>query len=412
MIDKERALREHALLAGLGRRRLQRRRRQRLPRLHRPRHARRSRRSPSPPTAPAIPSRHRQMAVAHRRPLRPPPRDHPHRRARAARVPRQPGQPLLLLQARALHAPDADRRATAARSSSTATTPTIAATTGRAVRRRASSACAARSTRSISARTRSASCRARAGLPTWDEPASACLSSRIPYHPRSDRREAADDRARRAGAARARLPRLPRPAPRRPRPHRARPRRAGARARARDGGGDRRELKAVGYRYVTIDLQGYRTGSLNEGLLLRPRDAATAADRVGASRARGGAVPRAHLPFLPPLARRSRLDQLRARRPRLRRRRASAASARLSAVHRSPRRCVHAVGAVRSRTRSACSAIVPGALWRSCWWRCSARSAKPIDGDLDGSPYTPDRGCRAAAALTLRRSSGSRRRGR
>ena len=31
-----------------------------------------------------------------------------------------------------------------------------------------------------------------------------------------------------------------------------------------------RELKALGYRYVTIDLQGYRTGSLNEGLLLRP----------------------------------------------------------------------------------------------------------------------------------------------
>ena len=30
-----------------------------------------------------------------------------------------------------------------------------------------------------------------------------------------------------------------------------------------------RELKAVGYRYVTIDLQGYRTGSLNEGLPLR-----------------------------------------------------------------------------------------------------------------------------------------------
>jgi PP-loop superfamily ATP-utilizing enzyme len=29
-----------------------------------------------------------------------------------------------------------------------------------------------------------------------------------------------------------------------------------------------RELKAVGYRYVTLDLQGYRLGSLNEGLLL------------------------------------------------------------------------------------------------------------------------------------------------
>jgi uncharacterized protein len=31
-----------------------------------------------------------------------------------------------------------------------------------------------------------------------------------------------------------------------------------------------RELKAVGYRYVTLDLQGYRLGSLNEGLLLQP----------------------------------------------------------------------------------------------------------------------------------------------
>ena len=31
-----------------------------------------------------------------------------------------------------------------------------------------------------------------------------------------------------------------------------------------------RELKAIGYRYVTLDLQGYRTGSLNEGLFLRP----------------------------------------------------------------------------------------------------------------------------------------------
>jgi uncharacterized protein len=29
-------------------------------------------------------------------------------------------------------------------------------------------------------------------------------------------------------------------------------------------------LKAVGYRYVSLDLQGYRMGSLNEGLFLRP----------------------------------------------------------------------------------------------------------------------------------------------
>ena len=31
-----------------------------------------------------------------------------------------------------------------------------------------------------------------------------------------------------------------------------------------------RALKAVGYRYVSLDLQGYRMGSLNEGLFLRP----------------------------------------------------------------------------------------------------------------------------------------------
>ena len=35
-------------------------------------------------------------------------------------------------------------------------------------------------------------------------------------------------------------------------------------------------VKAAGYRYVTIDLQGYRTGSLNEGLLLTPTFAAKA----------------------------------------------------------------------------------------------------------------------------------------
>ena len=30
------------------------------------------------------------------------------------------------------------------------------------------------------------------------------------------------------------------------------------------------ELKAIGYQYVCLDLQGYRTGSLNEILKLRP----------------------------------------------------------------------------------------------------------------------------------------------
>jgi uncharacterized protein len=31
-----------------------------------------------------------------------------------------------------------------------------------------------------------------------------------------------------------------------------------------------RDLKAIGYKFVSLDLQGYRTGSLNEGLRLRP----------------------------------------------------------------------------------------------------------------------------------------------
>ena len=31
-----------------------------------------------------------------------------------------------------------------------------------------------------------------------------------------------------------------------------------------------RELRAIGYQHVTIDLQGYRMGSLNEGVRLDP----------------------------------------------------------------------------------------------------------------------------------------------
>jgi uncharacterized protein len=110
----------------------------------------------------------------------------------------------------------------------------------------------------------------RAGLPTWDEPASACLSSRIPYHTEVtdaklrmiERAEQAlrdlgfrvcrvrhhDDLAR-VELARAEMPRA------------LDPEVAGAIV---------RELKAAGYRHVCIDLQGYRLGSLNEGLLLAP----------------------------------------------------------------------------------------------------------------------------------------------
>ena len=109
-----------------------------------------------------------------------------------------------------------------------------------------------------------------AGLPTWDEPASACLSSRIPYHAEVtgeklrtiERAEEAiralgfrvfrvrhhDDLAR-LEIARAEMPRALEP---------------------EVGAAIVRELKSIGYKYVSLDLQGYRTGSLNEGLVLRP----------------------------------------------------------------------------------------------------------------------------------------------
>jgi uncharacterized protein len=110
----------------------------------------------------------------------------------------------------------------------------------------------------------------RAGLPTWDEPASACLSSRIPYHS-----EVTDEKLRMIERAEQAMRGLGF------RVFRVRHHDALARIEiARDempraldpeiGAAIVRELKAAGYRYVSLDLQGYRTGSLNEGLLLRP----------------------------------------------------------------------------------------------------------------------------------------------
>jgi len=109
----------------------------------------------------------------------------------------------------------------------------------------------------------------RAGLPTWDEPASACLSSRIPYLSEvTDQKLRMIERAELAirelgfrvcrvrhhdGHARveigvAELPRALEPDVQ-----------------------DRlvAELTTIGYERVTIDPRGYRQGSLNEGLRLR-----------------------------------------------------------------------------------------------------------------------------------------------
>jgi pyridinium-3,5-biscarboxylic acid mononucleotide sulfurtransferase len=109
-----------------------------------------------------------------------------------------------------------------------------------------------------------------AGLPTWDEPASACLSSRIPYFSEVSEEklkviEAGEEVLRGLGfrvlrlrhhgevarieVARNELPRLLEP-----------------------DVADQAEaaIRALGFRYVTVDLRGYRLGSLNEGLSLRP----------------------------------------------------------------------------------------------------------------------------------------------
>ena len=106
----------------------------------------------------------------------------------------------------------------------------------------------------------------RAGLPTWDRPASACLASRLPYGTEVtserlglvERGEAAlralgfrqfrvrlHDRLARIEISPEEMPRA------------LAPEMAAAMA-------DR--LKAAGFAYVALDLEGYRQGSLNETL--------------------------------------------------------------------------------------------------------------------------------------------------
>lgn len=109
-----------------------------------------------------------------------------------------------------------------------------------------------------------------AGLPTWDEPASACLSSRIPYET-----AITDEALRRIEEAESRLRALGFRV--------CRVRHHDTLARLELGPDELtracepdvrerivRELRALGYRHVTVDLQGYRMGSLNEGVRLQP----------------------------------------------------------------------------------------------------------------------------------------------
>ncbi|HEY8173943.1 MAG TPA: ATP-dependent sacrificial sulfur transferase LarE [Dehalococcoidia bacterium] len=102
------------------------------------------------------------------------------------------------------------------------------------------------------------------GLPTWDKPAMACLSSRIPYGTPVTV-EALDQ----IGAAEAFLRQLGL--------RQLRVRHHGDVARIEVEAQDAvaviehrerivRRLKGLGYRYVTLDLAGFRSGSMNESL--------------------------------------------------------------------------------------------------------------------------------------------------
>ena len=102
------------------------------------------------------------------------------------------------------------------------------------------------------------------GVPNWDTPSNACLASRLPYGtpitvPRLSRVERAEDVLRELGLRQLRV-----------RDH-------GEAARLELLRDDERvvlehrqrivnELKSLGYAYVTLDLQGFRSGSMNEVL--------------------------------------------------------------------------------------------------------------------------------------------------
>jgi uncharacterized protein len=108
------------------------------------------------------------------------------------------------------------------------------------------------------------------GLPTWNEPASACLSSRIPYDS-----EVTGDKLRMIEQAETALRALGFRV--------CRVRHHGDVARIELARSEMsralepdvtativREFKSIGFKYTSLDLLGYRTGSLNEGLRLQP----------------------------------------------------------------------------------------------------------------------------------------------
>jgi uncharacterized protein len=107
------------------------------------------------------------------------------------------------------------------------------------------------------------------GLPTWDKPSSPCLSSRFPYGTAITleglQRVARGERAlRRLGFPECRV-RYHDTVARIEVPAKLLPRIVAPEVR----GALVRELRACGFLYITLDLQGFRSGSLNEALPAR-----------------------------------------------------------------------------------------------------------------------------------------------
>lgn len=103
------------------------------------------------------------------------------------------------------------------------------------------------------------------GLPTWDKPAYACLATRIPYGERLTperlrRIDAAEDAVRRLGVKQVRV-----------RDHgqlariEVAPEEISMIMREENRSRLAVELHKLGYEFVAVDLEGYRTGSMNVG---------------------------------------------------------------------------------------------------------------------------------------------------
>jgi pyridinium-3,5-biscarboxylic acid mononucleotide sulfurtransferase len=118
------------------------------------------------------------------------------------------------------------------------------------------------------------------GLPTWDKPASPCLSSRFPYGTAITRAglekvTRAERALHRLGFAECRVryhdtvARIEVPAALLPKLVEASTRESIV-----------QELRSAGFLYVTLDLQGFRSGSLNEALPLAPPIAPNANRRL------------------------------------------------------------------------------------------------------------------------------------